>query len=492
MEIFIVRDGQQTGPFNESTVMSLLKEGGLRSKDLGWHKGLAGWVPVGAIVNPGSAEAAPARQARPEKAVRSTPAKLAGPKQKAFLAYLGATMETDISREEAAIAISDALENPKLQGRIAKWHEEKLRLHPEVFQDELDHRRANRVGRFLELCHTEAADSVKDITKAHVQVLVEALDKKQSNWESDGRSALWDHLLPSVAEHFPQLVTAEGKVRLKYGGNSKVADSMANTAGVLCQPSQTPGPLHAAFRGIIYGVGVLVILFGALNLFKKPKAAEPATPNVAAEPAAASEQPKAEPAPAPDLPPPPQQAPLIGALDPNAGFSPAPAPVPAAPPVAEPAVGLPDPPPPPAPAPAGLPPAVAPVFSPPPVPGVPAVTPEAPAAPPAVATAPAAAPGFPGVPAAPGISKNAATLRQALDVTLPNGRVTLPAGTKLRILGYDGQNIRVSWNNNIFNVAIAATDASDALALAAPPPAALPPPIVPAVPKKPEAPSPDL
>src|SRR5204863_1639914 len=116
----------------------------------------------------------------------------ASKQQRALLQFLGATCPDSITRDEAAEAISEAFENPKLTSRLSKWGEEKLRLHPELYQEELDYRRANRLGRFLELCQTEGADVVQDVTKAHVQVLIESLDKRQPNWDQDSRAALWD------------------------------------------------------------------------------------------------------------------------------------------------------------------------------------------------------------------------------------------------------------------------------------------------------------
>ena len=53
-------------------------------------------------------------------------------RQKALLQYLGAAISDTATREDAALAISDALENPKLTSRIAKWGDEKLRLHPDL------------------------------------------------------------------------------------------------------------------------------------------------------------------------------------------------------------------------------------------------------------------------------------------------------------------------------------------------------------------------
>src|SRR5688572_13800374 len=217
MELFIIRDGQQAGPFTESLVQTMLKDGTLHLEDLAWHKGLPAWLPLEQVLRSARVNAEPPPVA---SAVRDCPATA---RQKALLQFIGATFSESVSRVDAALAISDAFENPKLTSRISKWGEEKLRLHPALFQEELDARRTNRAARFLELCQTDGAEVVKDITKAHVQVLIESLDKRNPGWDKEHEKALWDYFLPMVAEHFPQLIQAEWKGKLKFGAKSKVA-----------------------------------------------------------------------------------------------------------------------------------------------------------------------------------------------------------------------------------------------------------------------------
>src|SRR4051812_5933127 len=122
MELFIIRDGQQTGPFTEETVQDLLKKGGLRPNDMGWHKGLPAWLPLAEVFEPASQ-----RRTEPPPVNGShsgVRARLATPRQKALLQYLGAAIPEKSTKEEAAVAISDALENPKFTSRLAKWGEE--------------------------------------------------------------------------------------------------------------------------------------------------------------------------------------------------------------------------------------------------------------------------------------------------------------------------------------------------------------------------------
>ena len=489
MELFIIRDGQQTGPVTEEAVHTMLKEGALRLTDMGWRKGLPAWLPLQEVLNPGTARPTePPPMSSVQSNLKSRPATA---RQKALLQYIGSALNGSTTREEAAVAICDALENPKLTSRLAKWGEEKLRLHPDLFQDEIDYRRANRISRYLELCQTEGAEVVKDVTKAHVQVLMESLDKKHSTWEQDSRSALWDYLLPSVAENFPQLVQEEWKGKLRMGGTLKVAAAYANTAGGDLPPPSPPSAFQAAIRGVVYGVLALGLMIGVVYLVRdKPnsdvvrtetgiesaaskettaptpvKAEDPTTASRSTEsesiPAAASGSPVPAASEAPAIPPAPTPAP-----EPVAGIPDKPAPTPQ--PAAEPAM-------------AGTPPPVA----------ANAAASFSPAPPPPGATPPTPSPTD--VPPTPASSspalRSSATLTQPVTVQLQFGKVTLNAGTKVRLIAIEGQNVRVNFNNNIVLMPIASTDIDPSNTVIAQPPAAVLTPTTP-TPASPAAPAP--
>ena len=77
MEIFIIHDGQQTGPFTPDAVQALLSEGRVKPHDIGWRKGLAGWLPLSEVMKaersaeistpPAAAEANGANGSPPQK-----------------------------------------------------------------------------------------------------------------------------------------------------------------------------------------------------------------------------------------------------------------------------------------------------------------------------------------------------------------------------------------------------------------------------------------
>ena len=472
MDIFIIREGRQVGPFSEGAVKAFLTEGTARPADMGWIKGMAEWRPLSEVLKPASAQengTAPATgsETPPSETSIAAQESPATAKQKAFLKYLGAEFGENLTKQRAALALSDAIETPKLQPRIRKWQEDKLRLHADIYQDEIDYRRANRTHRYLERIQTEGADVLKDVTKAHVQVLVESLDKRNPEWESDPEAALWDHLLPAIGSHFPQLVQPAHEGTMKSAGGSRIARAATrglSAAAATAMPRPQAGTLGAMIRGVLLGVIALGgILIGHHFWRKSNSQGTTATPT-------SPEKKDTQPGPVASNDPLPKDPALeppgklnaenkLPELPPDKPSPPAPDPVPA-------------------PAVPNEPPAPAPAINTekPAVPAVPAIPEEKPpmpppAAPPLIPDAPAAV-----TPPAASAPRTAVKLVQGIGVMLSNGQVKLPAGTVLRYLATEGANVRVSWNNNVFFVPAAATDVNEPVPVPADPAVAPPAP----------------
>ena len=476
MDIFILRNGDQSGPFSVQNVQTLLNQEAVRITDMAWRKGLPAWLPLSEVLNPGSEKPSEPPPAMQLSGVKAAPVKAKAPtgKQRALLKYLGVDFPEAASKEELAVLVSDALENPKLQARLSKWGDEKLRLHSDVFADEIEHRKANRGGIYVERCQTEGEGVVKDVTKAHCQVLIESLDKRYPAWEANPKDALWHYFLPAVAEHFPMLVLPEWKGKLRFGSSPKSAPSKARTTGnITTAPEPGPTALQAVARGVFYGLGALGLIIGAMTLLKPD--APPVVGAVSALPAVPPPAPAKTPEPAAA----PLEVPLIAAVDPIPAPQPEPAvPAPAEPPPAEPVPATPAPAPAPmAETPPGVP-AIPPVN---PVPAGPATLPRAdsPATPPQapISTAPVA----PIAPIAPAAQKSLVTLTKPVSIQLQFGRVTLPPGTKMRLLGGDPGGLKCNFNNNIIVVPAGSTD-YDGSPLPIPAAAPTLPPGVPATP----------
>src|SRR5437868_6300516 len=54
MEIFVTKNQQQQGPFTVDDVRGRIASGQLAVSDFGWHKGLAGWVPLSQLLSSGA------------------------------------------------------------------------------------------------------------------------------------------------------------------------------------------------------------------------------------------------------------------------------------------------------------------------------------------------------------------------------------------------------------------------------------------------------
>ena len=52
MDIYILRDGKEIGPFSEETTQTLLKQGSVVIGDLAWRPGMEKWVPLHDVLYP--------------------------------------------------------------------------------------------------------------------------------------------------------------------------------------------------------------------------------------------------------------------------------------------------------------------------------------------------------------------------------------------------------------------------------------------------------
>jgi hypothetical protein len=431
MEIYILRDGKELGPFDEATTQTMLKRGEVLINDLAWKPGMGEWIPLHSVLYPAPAPAGQ-RPPPPPKGAVSEPA---GERQKAFLSYMGIPFDPEITRDAAALLVNDALENPKDPGRLMKWNEDRLRLHPELFAAEIKAKKENRANFFQQQTETVGKECFTKVTKAHCQVLIGFLDVRYPNWDANEKEATWGYLFPAVAEKFPQLVTKEWKGRLKYADGPRVAPEVARRGTVpVAKPKRSGFAFGAIAKGLVMGLLILVVLYagyeahrrGAFDRekllatwksFTAPAERSSSTPAPAAQQAV---EPAPEPAPASSSAPTPS----------------APA-EPAAPATEQTMQGNP---------------AVA---------GAPAESAQKPTTdatmPVLDLSTPTPAPTSPPAEATPA-PRNSLTLTRATEVTLPFGRIKLPAGTPLKLVAREGAMLRVRYGNDVFTIPATSTD----------------------------------
>ncbi len=80
MEIWIIRDGEKTGPFHDFEVRRRIEDGELSAETVGWHEGLDGWKPLSEIVLFRREFEAPAARPEPDRTQEeSAPSNRTGP-----------------------------------------------------------------------------------------------------------------------------------------------------------------------------------------------------------------------------------------------------------------------------------------------------------------------------------------------------------------------------------------------------------------------------
>jgi hypothetical protein len=476
MDIYILRAGQQTGPYSEADVNTLLKDGAAKLDDFAWRDGLPTWQPLSSVLYPKSASGifppppkdaptptpepflSPVAAAKMEaaEAAKSDPGRpeSATPKQKAFLTFLGIDFPGSLTKERATALLDAAAENPHKTDRMTRWENEKLRLHPELFAEELQARKENRAQRFLEVCQEEGADYFHDVTRAHTQVLVTYLDVQHPHW--DERANASRYLFAALAEKFPQLVKMSAKSQLKYPGGPKAADEMERS-GVATRPRKKRSPFVAMARGIGIGLILLAALYGTKTFYEQhlvalihpaaeatPVPADGATPAPATLASGTTSNAKA-----PDAQPSDAAPSALAKTEP-------PSEIPAAPGASSPAPAAPT---------TEAPPAMAMNSSTPAAP--PAIPEAAPAIPPAAGATPAPAPipslldpaPAPPAPATPA-PRTTVKITRPTAVTLRFGTSTLPAGAVVPIISIDAANVMVRFGPDIVPVPLANTDLS--------------------------------
>jgi len=266
MDIYILREGQESGPFSQQVAEELLKQGEVAATDFACRSGMDRWVPLSELLDMESPTAKPEPERAPVPAPETTPPEekieLATEKQKALLTYLAITLPAGLTRDQAARLVNDAMENPAHAERMAMWNEERLRLHPELFASEVQAKKENRASHFFEVCQTAGSVYFNGVTKAHCQVLVGFLDVKFPHWNARESDAAEHYFFSVVAEKFPQLVHKQWRGRLHYAEGIRKLSTELNRKSPTSQLRQTAtSPAVAVVRGVFLGLFVLAILY---------------------------------------------------------------------------------------------------------------------------------------------------------------------------------------------------------------------------------------
>ena len=258
-DIYIFLNSEERGPFDSHRIGRMIDEGSLRLSDRAWRPGMPDWTTLEKALNSGRAPA------------RDLPApEPASPKQKAFLSYMNIPFSAGATKEQAALLVNEAMENPPDPGRLARWAEERLRLHPELYASDLQAKKENRPAAFYERVLAEGAECFHDVSRAHCQVLIQFLDMKYPNWDARDKEATWDYFFPALAEKFPQVVNKAWKGRLHYPQGPRVDPELKRSVPLEAPVLAHSGSLFSA-KAFVFVALLLAAAGGAVYVKKHPE-----------------------------------------------------------------------------------------------------------------------------------------------------------------------------------------------------------------------------
>ncbi len=309
-----MRDGEQIGPFSKDAAQILIRQGSVSVEDLAWRKGTEQWVPLGEVLSamgvpvepppaavapaeppetpespaavtaeaeatpahapePPAVEGEPAAPATPEPA---TPSEPATPGQLAFLNYFGIAPAPDLTKAAAETLILQASEDPQNTRRLASWEVDRFRLHPDLFNLEVEEQKSDRVQFYFDLCQTAGSDHFTGVTKAHCQVLLGFLDVNHPRWDANPVEATERYFFPALAEKFPQLVNRAWRVRAQPADPSSIKARAMRGLPTIKLEKRPASFWVAVLRGFVLGLFILVVLYGVhfYLQFRKEKAAD--------------------------------------------------------------------------------------------------------------------------------------------------------------------------------------------------------------------------
>ena len=299
------------GPYSEEVTQAFLKQGGILRDDLAWTPGLAEWAPLAQVLLFSSTT--PAAAAAPVE--QRADGEHATPKQKAFMTYLGIPFSSGTTKEQAAMLVNEAMENPKLNARVLQWNDDRLTLHPDLFAAEAEEKKEGRAQHFFETCNGEGADRLSGVTLAHCKVLVTYLDVHFPMWDANPHDAARKYFFPAVAEKFPQLVRGPWRGKLEFPEGEKAPPDLA--------PRRAVSPFFGMLRGMALGLVLMLVAYVGMQIYSGKTSG---TVTETQEPTPAPAPPKTAPAPEPVRAKPAEAASEPAPSDPNmAAAEPAPA-----------------------------------------------------------------------------------------------------------------------------------------------------------------------
>ena len=194
MEIYLLRGGKETGPFDREAVEGMYRRGEVGEMDYAWRSGLVKWERVGDFLRVGKVtgrESEVVERLKDEELPTFGTVKLS---------------------EAESVRVEVEVEEKKKE----EWTNEETKI-----------RQAERVVVYQDFCQSVGVEYFTKVSKAHCLVVIGYLDERFPDWDGEVAEASRRYFFPAMAEKFPQLVVAGWRGKLRFEGEKK----MVSTAG---------------------------------------------------------------------------------------------------------------------------------------------------------------------------------------------------------------------------------------------------------------------
>lgn len=152
----------------------------------------------------------------------------ASPKQKALIAYLGHASPETATAKEASEFIDMAIENEDYRPLLDRWKLDKIKLHPDIYPDEVEFQKAGRFTSIFNYCETQRETyyeidpsfwPLKKLNLKACKLAVEWLDEGYAGWDLElfdssqflgiNEKVIETYFVPAIANVAPDFIRKE-------------------------------------------------------------------------------------------------------------------------------------------------------------------------------------------------------------------------------------------------------------------------------------------
>jgi hypothetical protein len=200
-------------------------------------------------------------------------------RQQALMHYLGHPSPHALSSYEASDWLDQECNQEQHRERLDSWRKDRLRLHPDLFANELrEHqaaekeRHANRPALIRSFCNNEKqlyeeAYPLKRLSHDHAKRAVAWLDANRPGWDADlwsgpyndiNEDVISTHIFQALAAAAPEAVK-DKEWALEWNDNPSGAPTPTRSKRK-AKTMQKRGCISQIFRGIVIAIGLLFAL----------------------------------------------------------------------------------------------------------------------------------------------------------------------------------------------------------------------------------------